>query len=146
MQTATKIKTLCLAGLTSALLISGASQADPGFHRPMYNPPAVNPYLAPPADFRQHVSQFDARLDAQLQRILTGMETGKLTLREAVGLLREHQAINALERQFLADGRLGPRELADLDHRLDAASRHIAAEKHDGERLGFNHHDGRYMR
>ncbi len=88
-------------------------------------------------EFKQRVADFDRRLDNQLQRILDGMERGQLNMREAIALLREHQAINALERQYLADGRLGPRELGDLDHRLDEAGRHILVERRDDDRVGY---------
>ncbi len=141
MKIATTVKTLALAGVTSLTLFAGASQADPG-----YNPNYNNPWLSGPARqemrnqvaFRQQVAEFDQRLDNQLQRILNGMETGKLDMREAVGLIREHVVINNLERRYLADGRLGPNELRDLDQRLDQANRHIFKEKHDDQRAGFN--------
>lgn len=148
MNIAKTVKTLCVVGVTSLGLYAGASQADYEGFRGGYN----NPYL-PGAqvqqrhmEFREQVGQFDLRMDRQLQRILDGMEEGKLTLREATALLREHQDINALEREYMRDGRLGPRELADLDRRLDIAHQHIRWEKHDGERTGFNGFRGEWHR
>ena len=132
------IKTFCLVGVTSLGLHAGASQADFGDYRGNDNPymPATQaPYNG---GFKQQLDQFDLRLDNQLQRILNGMQSGKVTMREAINLLREHQVINALERQYLADGRLGLRELFDLDRRLDEASTHIFWEAHDYERTGMN--------
>lgn len=142
MNIAKTAKTLCVIGVTSLGLYAGASQAD-------YDGFRGNPYLPAPhaqynAGFKQQLDQFEVRMDRQLQRILNGMEQGKLTLREATVLLREHQEINALERQFMRDGRLGPRELADLDRRLDMASRHIQWENQDRERTGFNNRGGGY--
>lgn len=137
MKFATTVKTLGILGVTVLGLSAGASQANP------YGPPGVyNPYPPVPqfhayGDFRKRLGDFDQRLDNQLHRILDGMESGKLTMREAIGLLREHQAINALERQYLADGRMGPGELLDLDRRLDQASRHILFEKQDASRQGY---------
>jgi hypothetical protein len=72
------------------------------------------------------------------------MEKGQLTMREAVDLLREHQEINALERRYSADGRLGPRELADLDRRLDVASQNIRFEKRDRDQVRLGLDDRRY--
>ncbi|MCP5279348.1 MAG: hypothetical protein H6935_13465 [Thiobacillus sp.] len=141
MNIAKTVKTLCVVGVTSLGLYAGASQAD-------YDGYRGNPYQPAPqahynAGFKGQLDQFDARMDNQLQRILHGMESGKLTMKEAIRLLQEHQAISALERQFLRDGRLGPRELFDLDRRLDHASSNIFWEKHDYDRAGFNaRHDG----
>ncbi len=136
------VKTISLIGATSLTLFAGASQADWGYN------PNNNPWLSGPgyqqahyqAAFKQQVAEFDQRLDNQLQRILNGMENGKLSMREAVGLIREHVSINRMERQYLADGRLGPNELRDLDRRLGEAGKHIFQEKHEGERLGFQEH------
>jgi hypothetical protein len=144
MKFANTMKTLCIVGLTTLGLSAGTGHADfDGFGQRGYqNPYMPTPEVRHPQGFRQQIGQFELRMDQHLQRILYGMESGRLTMREAVGLLREHQAINALERQYLADGRLGPRELFDLDRRLDQASRNIAMEMRDSERLGYNrHHD-----
>lgn len=138
MNIAKTVKTLCIVGVTSLGLQAGASQADFEGYRGYQNPymPAPQPHFN--AGFKQQLDEFDVRMDRQLQRILNGMEQGKLTLREATSLLREHQEINALERQYIRDGRLGPREMADLDRRLDMASKHIQWEKQDRERTGLN--------
>ncbi len=138
MNIAKTVKTLCIVGVTSLGLQAGASQAGFDGYRGYQNPymPAPQPHHN--VSFKQQLDEFDLRMDRQLQRILNGMEQGKITLREATALLREHQEINALERQYMRDGRLGPRELADLDRRLDVASRHIQWEKQDRERTGFN--------
>lgn len=136
------LKTLTILGATALTLSAGASHAD--FGRPGYPPAAHNPWLAGPAyqqaryyaDLKVQLDRFDERQERQLQRILTGMEQGKLTMTEAIGLLREHTAISALERQYMADGRLGSRELRELEERLDQASAHIRFEKHDFEQRG----------
>lgn len=158
MKFANIVKTLGVVSVTSLGLQAGASQADSYFYA-NYD----NPWLSVPeykqmqhrGGFRQQAQVFDQRMDRQLQRILKGMDSGQLTMREAVALLNEHVAINNLERQYLADGRFGPRELRDLETRLDRAGKHIFFEKHDddqrgsAERLGYNDHrsgDGRYRR
>ncbi|MDD4881559.1 MAG: hypothetical protein PHR30_08215 [Gallionellaceae bacterium] len=143
MKIATTVKTLTLMGLTSLALVAGTSQADN--NSPYFGGNQnANPWLAGQAHqqmnyqmaFRARVDQLDQRQDAQLQRILGGMEQGKLTLREASGLIREHLAISNLERRYMADGRLGPNELNDLERRLEEANRHIQFEKNDREQAG----------
>jgi hypothetical protein len=141
MKVATTLKTLTLLGLTALTLGAASSQADPGYYGGNQN---FNPWLNGPtyqqarylAGMKERQAQLEQRMDNQLQRILGGMEQGKLTLREATGLLREHLEIGALERSYLADGRLGPREMASLEQRLDEANRHIMFEKHDREQAG----------
>lgn len=147
MKVATTLKTLTLLGLTALSLGAASSQADPGYGHFGGNP-NFNPWLNGPtyqqarfdASMKERQAQLEQRMDNQLQRILGGMERGKLTLSEASGLLREHLEIGALERSYMADGRLGPRELASLEQRLDEASRNIRFEKHDRELAG---QDGR---
>ena len=134
------LKTFALLGLASLTLATGASQADSGYIYFGSNPNA-NPWLNGPAyqqaryyaTMKERIAQLDVRQDNQLQRILNGMENGRLTTREAAGLLREHLAISALERQYTADGRLGPNELRDLEQRLEEANRHIMFENNDRE-------------
>lgn len=140
MKTTTALKTLALLGLASLTLATGASRADSGYGY-YGNNPYNNPWLNGAAyqqaryyaSIKERIAQLDLRQDNQLKRILDGMEDGRLTTREAAGLLREHLAISALERQYEADGRLGPNELRDLEQRLEDASRHIAFENHDRE-------------
>ena len=143
MKFTTTLKTLAVAGLTSLTLAATTSQADPG--NPYYGGyQNANPWLSPPANpqmqylaaMKGRLAQFNLRQDAQMQRILGGMESGQLTMREAVSLLREHVAISALQRNYLADGRLGPNELVDLEKRLEVANQHIVFEQSDRERSG----------
>jgi hypothetical protein len=131
-------KTLALVAVSTAGLYAGASQADFPGRGGYYNPYMPAPQVQHHQDFRNQVADFEKRLDMQLQRILKGIEAGKLTRDETIELLREHQAINTLERQYLADGRMGPRELADLDRRLDVAARNIKSEKRDRDRVAVN--------
>jgi len=150
MKIATTLKTLTLIGLTSLTLASGVSQADNGFvyyeRAPMPRPWAgnaqhANPWMVNPAyqqariaaEMKERQMQLDRRQDRQMERILNGMENGKLTMREAVDLLREHVDIANMKRQFISDGRLGPRELVILEKRLDEAANRIMIEKKDRE-------------
>lgn len=71
----------------------------------------------------------------QHERIQQGRRSGELTSREAARLAREQARIEREERRYRAnDGRLGPRERADLDRDLNRANRHIYRQKHDGQR------------
>lgn len=143
MKTATTLKTLMLTAIAGLTFASGASHAD--FGRPGPEAAPYNPWLAPTyyqqaqqqAALKEQLARFEQRQDQQLERILTGMEKGRLTMYEATALLREHTAINALERKYLADGRLGPRELRELEDRLAQAGEHIRYEANDGERQGM---------
>jgi hypothetical protein len=153
MKISTTLKTLTMLGLTTLTLAATSSQADNGYGyyggNPYPNPwiggaPNANPWMANPAmqharflaALKQRQEQLDQRQDAQMQRILSGMDSGQLTSREAAGLIREHLAIANLERTFMADGRLGPEELSSLEQRLAEADRHIMFEKHDREQSG----------
>lgn len=150
MKITTTLKTLSLLGLTGLTLGAATSQADNGYGyyggAPNPNPwygvaPNANPWMANPAyeqarilaTMKQRQAQLDQRQDNQMQRILSGMESGRLTSREAVGLLREHLAIANLERSYMADGRLGPNELVSLEQRLAEAEKHITFEQRDRE-------------
>ena len=150
MKIAATLKTLSILGLTTLALSAASSQADNGYGyyggNPNSNPwigaaPNANPWLANQAfqqarylaAMKQRQAELDQRQDAQMQRILSGMDSGKLTSREAADLLREHLAIANLERSYMSDGRLGPDELISLEQRLAEADRHIMFEKHDRE-------------
>lgn len=140
MKASTTLKSLAMLGLTSLALVAGASQADNGYgYYGSY--PYANPWMYNQAQqqasflaaLKERQVRLDQRQDNQMQRILTGMENGKLTMREAVALLREHLDIANRERNYMADGRLGPNEVTDLEQRLDTASRHITFENQDRE-------------
>jgi hypothetical protein len=161
MKIATTMKTLTLLGLTTLTLTAAPSQADNGYvffgRAPMTDPvpwgavpPNANPWLNNAAFqqarfaavVKQRQAQLDQRQDTQMQRILNGMDSGRLSSREAAGLLREHLAIADLERNFMSDGRLGPDELASLERRLSDAERHITFEQNDREKAAPGGHPG----
>jgi len=77
--------------------------------------------------------QIDERQDKQHDRILEGLRSGKLTQSEFFNLMQEQRSIRLQERQFLADGFLGPREYESLNQALNRADEHIRFEKHDQE-------------
>lgn len=140
------LKTPIILGLAAMVLMAGASQAEGYIYYRGAPAPAVNPWMAEQqaayqqanyqAALKRRVVQFNKLQEHQLQRILDGMEKGRLTMREATVLLREHLAIAALERDYLTDGRLGPNELRDLENRLSDAGHHIKVESRDRDRAG----------
>lgn len=153
MKITTSLKTLTMLGLATLSLAATSSHADNGYmyYGPNQNPnpwlgagPNANPWMANQGmnqarlfvAMKQRQEQLDQRQDAQMQRILNGMENGRLTLREATALIREHLAIANLERKYMADGRLGPNELVQLEQRLAEADRNIKFESKDREQAG----------
>jgi hypothetical protein len=140
MKLTTSLKTLAMLGLTTLTLATGSSQANGGFVTFGSNANTWASHSAVhqtryQAEMKHRQAQLDQRQDAQMQRILKGMDNGKLTSREAADLLREHLAIANMERNFLVDGRLGANELAHLEKRLDIAAKNIKWEIRDRERM-----------
>lgn len=80
---------------------------------------------------RAWVKETDRRLEQQAARIHRGLHGGELTRREAHRLTQQQHDIRALQRRFLADGRLSAHEFHQLDRALDAAHRSIVAESRD---------------
>ncbi len=138
MKLSTSLKSLTILGLTTLSLASTSSQAQTGnVHFGGNSNPWMNNASMQQASrievLQQRQTQLDRIQDAQMQHILKGMESGKLTSHEAAGLIREHIDIANLERSYLADGRLGPFELDNLEQRLNQAAKHIKWETKDRE-------------
>ncbi|HVF63847.1 MAG TPA: hypothetical protein VNE58_07630 [Casimicrobiaceae bacterium] len=77
---------------------------------------------------RLTVDERQARINT---RIRWGFDNGHLSRREARSLGRELAAIEDKERAYEADGRLGPREQADLHRDLDRLSQRLRFEARD---------------
>lgn len=143
MKTARIAKILTTAALASLGLAAGASQADSyGFYAkvnaPEFNLPARGPSFGPSfCPPKAILSSIDQRQDAQMERITEGVRSGQLTRNEARELIQEQKRIDQLQRRFMADGRMDRGEWAELERRLDEASRDIRAEKHDDENYGY---------
>ncbi len=113
----------------AALALATSAMADGwrdhrGFVQPVYvgQPPLAG------------LREINARMDEQRARIEAGLRRGAITRWEHRRLMAEHQDIRALQRAFVADGFLAPRERMELNRRLDIASRHIVFEAHDRQR------------
>jgi hypothetical protein len=87
---------------------------------------------------RQHplkgLREINARQEQQRARIEHGFHRGAITRFEFRRLMAEQHDIQAMERAFVADGFLSPRERMELHRRLDFASRHIIHEARDHQR------------
>ena len=73
------------------------------------------------------------RMQNQHQRIEQGARSGQLNQREEARLNREQRQIRSETREYRSDGVVTHAERADLRHDQNRASRHIYAEKHDGQ-------------
>lgn len=78
--------------------------------------------------------EINVRQAEQRARIEHGFHRGAITRFEFRRLMAEQHDIEAMERAFVSDGFLSPRERAELHRRLDFAAQHIWQEAHDGER------------
>ena len=95
--------------------------------------PAYNAY-----GVRQHslagLREINARQEEQRARIENGFHRGAITRFEFRRLMAEQQDIQAVERAFVSDGFLHPRERMELNRRLDFAAQHIVFEARDHQR------------
>jgi uncharacterized membrane protein YebE (DUF533 family) len=78
--------------------------------------------------------RIDRRQANQEQSIRQGVRSGEITRHEYYKLEAEQARIRALERSAKRDGYVDPYERRRLEAAQDAARRHIAQEKHDGDR------------
>jgi hypothetical protein len=76
------------------------------------------------------VDEREARLHNRIQR---GLESGRLTNREGRRLMRELDNVEAKERAFQADGRLGRREREDLHNDLDRLANELRNQLRDDD-------------
>lgn len=73
------------------------------------------------------------RMQNQHQRIEQGAHSGQLNHREEARLNHEQRQIRQEAREYRSDGVMTRAERTDLRHDQNRASRHIYAEKHDGQ-------------
>ena len=78
--------------------------------------------------------EINARQEEQRARIEHGFHRGAITRYEFRRLMAEQQDIQAMERAFVSDGFLHPRERMELHRRLNIASQHIVMEARDHQR------------
>jgi hypothetical protein len=125
------MKTIIGTLATAAALAMATSAMADGGHG--FGRVAVQPvYVAHPP--LAGLREINTRMEEQRARIEAGFRRGAITRGEYRRLMAEHQNIRALERAYVSDGFLAPRERLELNRRLDIASQHIVFEAHDRQR------------
>ena len=82
--------------------------------------------------FFAQAGPIEERQKRQQERIGEGVASGELKPKEAVKLEAEQGKIQRKKRRFRRnDGKIGPKEKAELTRDQNKASRHIYKEKHD---------------
>lgn len=130
------LKTVATTTLIALALGGAAAQADTTVEIQKRPAPGWNDGSAFPGhhnDYRDDKRQdrVDQRQDDLLERVLSGIESGRLDRRESVFALRDLRDIAKLERTYLVDNYLSRFEYETLDDRLDAAERRLFRDKHD---------------
>jgi hypothetical protein len=77
--------------------------------------------------------RYDARQAHQRERIVNGVQSGELTMRETRRLAAGQVHLNRVERRAKADGVVTAGELALLPHEVFQHSRRIYRQKHDAQ-------------
>ena len=91
--------------------------------------------LAGAATANACTARIDGRRVVQHQRIRQGVRSGELTRGEAYRLRAGQQHIRGAERRAKADGFVGMRERARLNHMQNRQSRQIYRLKHNGRSI-----------
>ena len=78
-------------------------------------------------------SHYDARQHNQRARIVNGVQSGELTMRETRRLAAGQVHLNHVERRAEADGVVTGRERAHMQHEENQQSRRIYRQKHDAQ-------------
>ena len=77
--------------------------------------------------------RYDARQHNQRARIVNGVQSGELTMRETRRLAGGQVHLNRVERRVEADGVVTHRERAHLQHEANQQSRRTHRQKHDAQ-------------
>jgi hypothetical protein len=77
--------------------------------------------------------RYDARQAHQQQRIVNGVQSGELNMRETRRLAAGQVHLDRVERRAKADGEVTARERAHMQHEEDQQSRRIYRQKHDAQ-------------
>ncbi|HAM73256.1 MAG TPA: hypothetical protein DCM86_16595 [Verrucomicrobiales bacterium] len=96
-------------------------------------PPAGGAPTPPPLPAPRNINQ---RQWEQQARIAQGVKSGQLTAAETKSLEATQKQIRTEEKAYRADGKLTGAERKDLNQDLNAASKQIYADKHNGSTQG----------
>ena len=130
-----------IACAAASLFASGGAIADNGVRGDTHSSSSSNavqyaqyaPRGGPPA-WDDHSSSVNERERQIKSRINRGREDGRITHREARGLLRQLASIEDKERAYRADGHLDRRENAELHRDLDRLALNVGVQLHDDDR------------
>jgi hypothetical protein len=96
---------------------------------------SLMPMASPaPATAQTKTPVVKERQENQHDRIKEGVKDDDLTRREAAKLRAEQAKIQGEKEAAKADGKVTPAERAKIQHDQNKASRHIAKQKHDGQK------------
>ena len=130
-------RTLIAVAIAGAALSGGAAWSQPGGRDEWRGPEIIiQPPLRGDLNWRDDDRQLgiDTRQERLRERVHRGFQSGRLTGPEARGMQRRLDEIEAHERAYEADGRLGRRESARLHEELDALSARLRSELRDDDR------------
>ena len=133
-----------VAGAVAGALLGGPA---PVYGDPRYGDPRFDPHYAEGGWGYGHrpgewVSIRD-RADWLNMRIDRAQREGRLSRGDARDLRRQLASIEDMEARDMRDGRLDPRERAELDHRFDDLQARIRFESAPGDRDGYRGDDRR---
>jgi opacity protein-like surface antigen len=129
------VATLAIATLAGASAASAQPYGGPrGGYEIGYSSGGYDRY-----DRRTDFRDINGRQQALRHRLDRGLDSGRLTRREAEALRFELRDISRMERQFRASQGLSPREVAILDVRLERLERRMHAEIRDDQRYGYGY-------
>ncbi|HTE16000.1 MAG TPA: hypothetical protein VK642_13065 [Burkholderiales bacterium] len=123
-------KVIGTLAVAAALVMATSAMAD--------GPHGYNRFTVQPVYTQQHslagLREVNLRQEEQRARIERGLHRGTITRWEFRRLMAEQHDIQAMERAFVADGFLNPRERMELNRRLDITSANIMFEARDHQR------------
>jgi hypothetical protein len=76
---------------------------------------------------------YNGRQQHQRERIVNGVQSGELTMRETRRLTAGQVHLNRVERRAKADGVVTARERVHMQHEANQQSRRIYRQKHDAQ-------------
>jgi hypothetical protein len=132
------MRTLLTAIATAGALASGAAFAGTATvqnHEPRFDSATILRVQYDRSDRWDdrgaNINEREARINARIQR---GIEDGRITDREARRLYGELRGVEAKERAFRSDGRIGGREEAELHRDLDRLAANVRDQVRDDQR------------
>jgi hypothetical protein len=129
------MKALLIALTTAGALASGTALASPVVeHASQHNGPDAFVRVQYYERSQARAEDINAREARIRNRIERGIDRGRITDREARRLYRELNDIEARERAFRADGRIGWRESQELDRDLDRLAADVRYQMRDEQR------------